>query len=243
MAPSRTPPGEDPAAASKVAQFDALYLSWRKLLYRTNSTRIKILQALSQDGSAQAADLLGERPRYENATRCQNCAGCAVMAAEKACRKCRGCADRDGCVEYTRLCFSWDRVAVNHVSGSVYSGVSSNFDLATGDLGKYTELVEELKNVAVQIELGLDDLPPSHLHRRNPRYGPARLQKDIDNEEAHLAKLERMMSEYRDQSDRLRDFDQEQFDLERDRDAEHEVPRPRSSTARELSAVYTCQRS
>ena len=127
---------------------------------------------------------------------------------------------RDGCIKYSRLCFTWDRVAVNHMSDSVCSGVSSNFDLATGDLSKYSSLVNELKDTAVQLELGLDELPPSHLHRRNPRYGQERLQKDIDNEEVHLSKLEAMMINYREQNDCLRDFETEMFDLDGDRSTE-----------------------
>ena len=111
-------------------------------------------------------------------------------------------------------------MAVNHVSDSVCSGVSSNFDLATGDLSKYSSIVNKLKDAAVQLELGLDELPTSHLHRRNPRYGQERLQKDIDNEEVHLSKLEAMMRNYREQSDRLQDFETEMFNLDGDKSTE-----------------------
>ena len=137
MAPSRTPPQQAQALEVITAKFNADYLAWRKLLQQVIAARIKVLRSLEKDGSMMAAELLGEKPRYENATRCNQCAGCKIMAKEQACQSCPGCRGRDGCVEYTRLCFTWDRAARNFFSASVASGVSSNLEIATVNLDKY----------------------------------------------------------------------------------------------------------
>ena len=113
MAVDRTPPTNALDSGETVASFDLWYREWKKMLQRANSFRLKVLQALVQDGSTRASELLGERPRYENAVRCNQCAGCLVMSRKQACHKCSGCVARSGCVEYNRLCFSWDRVVQN----------------------------------------------------------------------------------------------------------------------------------
>ena len=61
MAPTRTPPTQAPAVDTKTAEFNAAYISWRKLLQRANATRIKTLRSLEKDGSTMAAELLGEK--------------------------------------------------------------------------------------------------------------------------------------------------------------------------------------
>ena len=169
-----------------------------------------------QDGSTRASKLLGERPRYDNTVSCNNCAGCLVMAVEKACHKCRGCLSREGCVEYTRLCFGWDRVVRNHFSGSIATSLSSksNFDLATDDLVKYEKLVSDLKDASINLDVALDTLPPEHPHRTNPRYSAARLGHDVTNEETQLSRVEELLKDHLDFQEHMSEVETNQFLLE-----------------------------
>ena len=214
MAPIRTPPGETMAAGETIALFNAQYICWKKMLQRANTMRIKILRAMMQDGSTRAAELLGEKPRYENAERCNQCAGCLIMQNEQACQTCRGCVTKKGCVEYSRLCFAWDRVAKNYFSGSIMSDASSNFDLATADLRKYEALINDLKEAAIAIDLALDDLPSGHAHKSNPRYSQERIGRDVTNEEAQFLRISELLNEHRDLLDRLSEVETDQFLLE-----------------------------
>ena len=212
MAPTRTPPNQSKKVEILTTQFNAEYVSWQRLLQRANGMRIKVLLALETNGSRLASDLLGEKPRYAQATRCQECAGCAVMCNENACQRCRGCLAKDGCNEYTQLCFSWDRVACNYFTGSVVTSESSQFDLATVDLSKYRALIEEIKTAAINIDLAVDEFPPGHPHKDNPRYKRERLDKDVENEESHL--IEEVLGEHFDLQLRLSEVLDEVVDPE-----------------------------
>ena len=176
--------------------------------------RIKVLRALEADESRVASDLLQEKPRYGQAARCNECAGCQIFKSEKACQKCPGCIKKDGCNEYTRLCFTWDRSARNFFTGSIITGISSQFDLASSDLGKYGELVEAIRTAAIALDLALDDLPWGHPHKSNPRYSRERLDKDIENEESQLSRLGEVLKEHGELQDHLKDVSDELFDLE-----------------------------
>ena len=98
--------------------------------------------------------------------------------------KCQGFLSKDGCNEYTRLCFNWDRVARIYFTGSIATGVSSQFDLATANLDKYCALIEEIWQAAINLDLTVDELPPGHPHKDNPRYCRERLDKDVENKKA-----------------------------------------------------------
>ena len=125
----RTPPRQHSGVEELTRKFDNDYFEWRKLSQRTNASRIRILHALERDGCVEAVEVLGEKPRYEFATRCNDCAGCAIMRLEKGCGKCPGYTSRKGCFEYNRLCVKWDRAAKNFHTSSVATDMSSHFDL------------------------------------------------------------------------------------------------------------------
>ena len=100
--------------------------------------------------------------------------------------------------------------------GSIVTGVSSQFDLATADLGKYRSLVENLKNAAIQLDLSLDELPPGHPHKTNARYSREMLNKDVDNEDSHLSKLEEVLREHHELQLRLDEVNDFQFQFDGD---------------------------
>ena len=56
-------------------------------------------------------------------------AWCQIFKAEKACQKCPGCIKKDGCNEYTWLCFTWDQ------SAETFSLVRSSQDIVSIPLG------------------------------------------------------------------------------------------------------------
>ena len=141
-------------------EFQQKYFAWRKMLQKANSTQIKILRNLEQDGSTRAAELLGEKPIYENANRCEECPGCLVMKLEKACGKCQGCDARSGCNEYTRLCFSWERAARNFYTGSIVTSLSSHQDTMHADLESYRQVVGKIKDAAITLDMAVDKPSP-----------------------------------------------------------------------------------
>ena len=70
MAPTRTPTVDPAMVELQASRFNKDYVDWWKMMQRANSMRIKVLHALETDGSRITSDLLGERPRYGQATRC-----------------------------------------------------------------------------------------------------------------------------------------------------------------------------
>ena len=128
--------------------------------------------------------------------------------------RCAGCLSKDGCNEYHRLCVTWDRVSRNFFTGSVLTGVSSQFELAIADLRKYQAVVEEIRGAAILIDLALDDLPPGHPHKKNPRYIREMLDKDVNNEDSHLSRLEELLAEHREYQQRLTEVEDELFQFD-----------------------------
>ena len=169
------------------------------------------MRALERDGSQEAAEVLGQRPCWDNATRCQDCPGCTIMNHEGACQICPGCKSKSGCQEYNHLCFSWDRATRNYHNGMATTGVSSHFEVATVDLSKYMMIVEEIKAGCLDLDLALDTLPADHPHHANARYSQERLNRDMTNEETHLSHLEEMLHEHRAHRECLDKVDAKQF--------------------------------
>ena len=91
------------------------------------------------------------------------------------------------------------------------SGVSSvHFDVAVGDLSGYKEVVEKIRNLAIEINMALDELPQDAQQRSNPRYGKARLDQDMDNEDLQLSNEETILRNHqvlREHLDEVRDDD------------------------------------
>ena len=224
--------------------FDNDYFNWRKLCQRTNASRIKILRALERDGCVEAAELLGEKPRYEFASRCNDCAGCAIMRTENGCGKCPGCTSRKGCYEYNRLCAKWDRAARNFHTSSVGTDTSSQFDLAIHDLSKYHDLVDKVKEMAIRLDVAVDKFPPEHPYSANPRYSQAKLDGDVQNEEAHLSKLESIMESHKVHRDRLTEVEEDLWNLQGGNEDLSVLLSPartltQTATARQLQAAFS----
>ena len=217
--------------------FDAKYLGWRKLVQKTNASRIRILRALEKDGCVAASETLGERPRYEFASRCNDCAGCQIMQQERGCGRCPGCQGKKGCYEYNRLCAKWDRAAINFHTSSVGTDTSSHFDIAVHDLSKYKDLVGQVKDAAIHLDMAVDDFPRDHPYRHNPRYSQVKLDADVENEEAHLSRLEELLQTHQEHCDRLTEVEEE---LWRQSEGEEENVEA-VSPARDLTATATAR--
>ena len=85
--------------------------------------------------------------------------------------------------EYNRLCAKWDRAAKNFHMSSVATDTSSQFDLAIHDLSRYHDLVNKVKEMAIRLDMAMDQFPPEHPYRTSPRYSQAKLDADVQNEE------------------------------------------------------------
>ena len=221
MMTSRTPPevdrgsmrSEEKEAASAGEEFEnqfkVEYKVWRRKLQKAASSRIKILRALDEQGDPEAAEQLGSRPRYLNAKRCNSCPGCQTMLLEKSCGTCSGCNKSKGCIEYSRLCFNWEKSPLSYHDGSAITTTSSIFDLTAADLTKYREIVRDIGEAAIELDELVNKFPPESDYRTNPRYCRRRLDEDVSNEEIHLQNLESMMSKFQEHQDRLLEFDSE----------------------------------
>ena len=159
MSVARTPPGLEPMMAEKENRLRECYRSWRRTLHRAKDYRVKVLRTLADDGNGEAAEILKDPPRAYKATRCQNCAGCALLAREKGCGSCQGCQKSKGCEEHHRRCREWPRSAHAHHAGSVITAVSSQFDLVAADLTNYENVVVALREIDLEMEEASDDLP------------------------------------------------------------------------------------
>ena len=80
---------------------------------------------------------------------------------------------------------------------------SIHFDAAVGDLTEYKEVVEKVRNLAIKIYLALDKLPQDAQQRSNPRYGKAKLDEDVNNEDLQLSNVETILRNHQDLRERL----------------------------------------
>ena len=67
--------------------------------------------------------------------------------------------------------------------------------VVVGDMDKYRAIIAKVKDAAISIDLAVDNFPDEHPHKLNPRYKREMLDKDVMNEDSHMAKLEELMSE------------------------------------------------
>ena len=190
---ARTPPGIDPAVQVTEDKLRGQYRDWRRTLHRAKDYRVKVLRAMAEDGHVEAAEMLNDPPRAYKAVRCKDCAGCLLMAAEKACGKCQGCQQGRGCEEHHRRCATWARNANTFHGGSTITAASSQFDLLSGDLAKYEEIIIRLQDIDIELEDTLDALPRRSELKANPRFLQSAREKDLDDERQHVAKIAVML--------------------------------------------------
>ena len=182
MSLARTPPGGDRIQYRTEDEFKARHRTWRRLLHKAKDHRVKILHALAREENQEAAALLGEPGRAIGATRCRVCDGCLIMERERVCGQCRGCLARGGCEEHHRRCKEWDRKLVTDHAGSSVTAISSLFDLMTSDLSSYQAVVDNLREMDMEMDDLADVLAPDSAIRSNPRYSKAARERELDDE-------------------------------------------------------------
>ena len=181
------------------------YRAWRRTLHKAKDYRVKVLHVLAGDGNGEAAELISEPARAYKAERCRGCAGCRLMLKEKACGECNGCKGGRGCEEHHRRCREWPRNANTFHAGSVVTSASSQFDLLVADLTKYETILETLRDLDLELEEDMDQLPPGSASRDNPRFCQAGRARDLDDERNHLARLAVLLQRHGDLADRLQE--------------------------------------
>ena len=180
------------------------------MLHKAKDYRVKVLHVLAADGNGEASGLLNEPARAYKAERCRECTGCKLMAREKTCGECNGCKGGRGCEEHHRRCREWPRNANTFHAGSVVTSVSSQFDLLAADLSKYEAALEALRELDLEMEEDVDQLGPGSASRDNPRFSQAGRERELDDEQNHLARLAVMLQRHGELADRLREVTEEE---------------------------------
>ena len=237
---ARTPPGIDPAVQVTEDKLRCQYRDWRRTLHRAKDYRVKVLRAMAEDGQLEAAEMLNDPPRAYKAVRCKDCAGCLLMVAEKACGNCQGCQQGRGCEEHHRRCATWARNANTFHDGSTITAASSQFDLLTGDLAKYEEIIIRLQDIDIELEDTLDALPRQSELKTNPRFQQSAREKDLDNERQHVAKIAVMLRRHAELASRLAELDDEDVEdyLALQPDGVSDPQLTGTQTARELTGMF-----
>ena len=179
--------------------------NYRRYLQKIARIKTKVLAALRDEGCVEAAELLQVPARVEGAVRCQKCIGCYTLQHEGPCTSCPQCLDNRGCVEHTRLCFTWRQPSTTYVEGSVVTGVSSVCNVIEYELTKYKELMDKLGEASLEVESVLDDFPSGSHQPQRERYNATRRTRDIHMEEDQLRTIEILLDRYQDERVRLQD--------------------------------------
>ena len=206
---ARTPPGQDRVQDRAEDALKAEYRVWRRLLHKAKDHRVKVLHALAREDNSEAAAILGEPARVAGAVRCRTCDGCRLMELEKVCGTCRGCLSRGGCEEHHRRCRDWDRKMCTDHAGSSVTAVSSQFDLMTADLSSYQAVINQLREVDMELDDVMDQISPDSESRRNPRFAKTARERDLDDESHHFGKLSAMLQSHGEQQARLAEVTEE----------------------------------
>ena len=242
MSLSRTPPeGVAAAALQAEDQLRTHYRAWRRALHRAKDYRVKVLHVLASDGNGEASGLLSEPARAYKAERCRECAGCKLMLREKACAECNGCKGGRGCEEHHRRCKEWPRIANTFHAGSVVTSVSSQFDVLTADLTKYENTLEQLRDLDLELEEDMDQLPPGSSSRNNPRFNPEGRARELDDERNHLARLSVLLQRHGELATRLQEVaedDDEPQVVEETQPVEDPVVLTGTQTSRQLIEMF-----
>ena len=67
-----------------------------------------------------------------------------MLRTDGTCKVCPNYMRNQGCIEHSRLCFSWEQTATSFIQGSAVSSVVSAFNVVAPDLTRYKELLEQL---------------------------------------------------------------------------------------------------
>ena len=183
---------------------------YRRILQKVNKRKVKILCTLSDEGCVEAGSILHQPSRLMAAPRCHQCIGCHTLRTEGACKVCPNCIRSQGCVEHSRLCFSWEQTATSYIQGSVVSSVASAINLVAPNLTKYRELLEQLEEVNLEVEAVLDDFPATTEHHSNDRYNKDCRDRDLSNEQVQLHVIENLLEKYKELQARLHDVTPEE---------------------------------
>ena len=184
--------------------------TYRKLLQKVSRTKTKIMCALREVGCREAAEMLQTPAKETGAMRCSTCLGCVTMQTMGPCLRCEDCEKSDECTEHTRLCFRWKQPPSTFVDGSIVSGVSTLCNPTDYDISKYKQLLEQLDDVSAEIEATLDEFPAGAEQHSNDRYGKARRDRDVANEEEHFVMVEALLKRHQDQQALLADVEMDQ---------------------------------
>ena len=111
-----------------------------------------------------------------------------------------------GCEEFNRLCSTCGQTVTNFHDGSTATSSSIHFDMAQADISKYQDIVEKIKSIAIDLDVGRDDFAPESIFQTNPRYSQDKIGHDVRNEEVKLAKVEALLREHSEHRDCLEDF-------------------------------------
>ena len=183
---------------------------YRKLLQKVSRTKTKVMCALREVGCREAAEMLQTPAKEAGAVRCTTCLGCVTMQTMGPCLRCEDCEKSDECTEHTRLCFRWKQPPSTFVDGSIVSGVSTLCNPTEYDLAKYKQLLEQLDDVSAEIEATLDEFPAGAEQHSNDRYGKARRDRDVANEEEHFVLVEALLKRHQEQQALLADVETDQ---------------------------------
>ena len=109
---------------------------------------------------------------------------------------------------------------------------------------KYHDLINKVKETAIRLDMAVDKFPPDHPYRTNPRYSQAKLDTDVQNEEAHLSKLESIMETHKVHRDRLTKVEEELWNLQGGNEDLSVLLSPsrtltQTATARQLRAAFS----
>ena len=209
MSTQHSPPESNEGLKNQEIKLNKVYTKWRKTVMKITTSRIRILRVLADDGNVRAQELLGEPVQSSLLVRCQKCPGCRTFNEDKRCGRCQECLARKECAEYQRLCFTWERTANSFHDESSASGVSSHFDLAESDLSKYHDLVENLRDLSMDLEDAVDEFPASQNRTKHPRYGDERIDKTLENEEILLTLVDDLVAAQVWLRERLREVEEE----------------------------------
>ena len=81
------------------------------------------------------------------------------MAKERSCQVCRVCLHGQECKEHHRRCKDWPRNFNTFYNGSEITAILLQNNVLVGDLSKYEAIVDELREVDLEMEEDLDQVP------------------------------------------------------------------------------------
>ena len=96
--------------------------------------------------------------------------------------------------------------------GSAVSAAATHFDLATGDLTRYRELLVQLREADLELEETLESFPVGAPEKEDQRYCKAKIDRDIDDERHHVARLAAILTSFGEQQEQMDSLAGEDFE-------------------------------